>query len=202
MTVSVSRPERSTVPGVAPVALPSRRSAVPFTSTRTTPTRAGGEARGVAGQVARPAWRPRSRRCSGSNTTRSAIAALAEHAAVAQAEQLGRRLGDELHRPLERARAAAAEAVAEEAGGVGRAAHAVEVGAGVGAAEHGAAGRPTPRRRSSQRRAVVVLRHRPQHRAQVVGDHDVEQRVEGSTCRARRRCRRRPGRGSPSFSAE
>lgn len=36
-TVSVSRPERSTVPGVAPVALPSVTVTTPFTSTRTTP---------------------------------------------------------------------------------------------------------------------------------------------------------------------
>ena len=33
--------------------------------------------------------------------------------------------------------------------------------------------------RSAQRLGVVVGGHRPQHGAQVVGDHDVEQRVEG-----------------------
>src|SRR4029453_10174209 len=35
VTVSVSRPERSTVPGVAPVGFPSSTMATPFTTTRT-----------------------------------------------------------------------------------------------------------------------------------------------------------------------
>ena len=46
------------------------------------------------------------------------------------------------------------------------------------------------------RRAVVVLRDRPQHGAQVVGDHDVEQRAERRLAALRRRCRGRRGRAA------
>ena len=63
-TLAVSRPERSTVPGVAPVETPSRRSR-PLTSTRTHARRSGGQPRGAAGQVVRPASRPRADRRRG-----------------------------------------------------------------------------------------------------------------------------------------
>ena len=126
--------------------------------------------------------------------------ALAQHAAVAQPEQRRRRARDELHRPLERDQLATAEAVGEEARGVGRAAHAVEVGAGVGAADHRP--RVVPHLAAQvPRRAVVVLRDRPQHGAQLVGDHDVEQRAEVRLAALGGDVARRRGRAAPRSPA-
>ena len=154
------------------------------------PMRAGGEAGGVAGQVARRAWRPRSRRWRDRTRTTSAIAPFAEHAAVAQPEQRRRRAGDELHRALERHQLTAAQAVGEEARGVGRAAHAVEVRTGVGAADHRP--RVVPHLAAQlPRRAVVVLRHRP--RARCAGRRR-------SRCRAA--CRSSTGRARPRSSRD
>ena len=105
------------------------------------------------------------------------VEALGDAAPVAQPEQPGGHVGHELHGPLERHQLAAAQGVAEEPGGVRRAAHAVEVRAGVGAAEHGAlVGPGLPAQ--LPRGGVAVGRHGPQDRAQVVGAHDVDQRGE------------------------
>ena len=89
-------------------------------------------------------------------------------------------LRHQLHAPLERDELAAAQAVAEELRRVRRAAHAVEVRAGVGAADHHE--RVVPRLGAQlPRLRVVVGRQRPQHRAQVVVDHDVDAACR--TCR-------------------
>ena len=83
-----------------------------------------------------------------------------------------------VHGLLHRDELAAAQAVAEEGGRVVGAAHAVEVGAGVGAADHGP--RVAPDRGAHRPRGLVaVVGVGPQHGAQVVGQHDVEQGVEG-----------------------
>ena len=139
--------------------------------------RAGGEPGRVAGQVVheggvlgadgRRGRTPRGRRGSPRPSRPRSV----------QAEQLGGLVGDHLHGALERRELAAAQAVAEEAGRVRRAAHAVEVGAGVGAAEHGSA--VVPQLLAQRPRlGVVVGRHGPQHGAQLVVDHDLDERVE------------------------
>ena len=116
---------------------------------------------------------------AGSNTTTSAIAALAQHAAVAQPEQLPparsvisctARSSDTSWRPRRQS--------ARKRVGVRRAAHAVEVGAGVGAADHGPRVVPHLARAAPTTAPSSSCGHRPQHRAQLVGDHDVEQRAE------------------------
>ena len=92
-------------------------------------------------------------------------------------------LRHQLHAAFHRHELAAAEAVAEELRGVRRAAHAVEVRAGVGAADHHE--RVVPRLGAHlPRLRVAVGRERPQHGAQVVVDHDVERACR--TCRLAR----------------
>ena len=105
--------------------------------------------------------------------------ALAHQAAVPQAEERRGLCRHHLHGLLERHQLAAAEHVAEERGGVVGAAHPVEVGTGVGAAEHRTGVGPD-RGAHLPRLLVVVVGVGPQHGAQVVGEHDVEQGVEGS----------------------
>ena len=83
--------------------------------------------------------------------------ALGDDAPVAQPEQLGRRLRDEVDGLLDRDELAAADHVGEEDGGVRRAAHAVEVRAGVGAADEDV--RVAPQRRPACfHESLVVVR--------------------------------------------
>ena len=125
----------------------------------------------------------------GSKHTRSANAPGRDAAAVAQAVEAGRLVGEQAHGLLER-EVAVAHRVADHERGVRGAAHHVEVRAGVGAADH----RP--------RVAPHVDAHLPglfglgaaevgaQAGAQLVGDDDVEERVERRLALFLRRCRR------------
>ena len=74
VTVSVSRPDRSTVPGRAPVASPSTTVSIAVDVHAHHAGRCRDHARRAAGQVAHERGRCRCRPSSGSNTTRSACA--------------------------------------------------------------------------------------------------------------------------------
>ena len=94
-------------------------------------------------------------------------------------------VGEIVDRLLHRHEAATTQALGEELGRVGAAAHAVEVGAGVGAGHQDVV--VVPDTRSDPPGLVVVARGRgPQHRAELVGDHDVDSTVErahAASCR-------------------
>ena len=78
---------------------------------------------------------------------------------------------------LQREHAELADAVGQQRGAVDGAAHHVEVGAGVGAADHGA--RVAPHLGAEPPVGLGVLQaRRPQPGAELVGDDDVEQHVE------------------------
>ena len=177
MTVSVSAPERTTVPGqvAGGLAVDDGRDAADEHSRHA--DRAGEEAAGAAGQVVDHLDSPASTDL-GVEHDQVGVGAFGDGAAVAQAEQARRAPGSSCcTATLDRGELAAAEAVADEPGGVRRPAHAVEVRAGVGAADHdrGVLPRLAPQ---LPRLGVAVGGAGPEHRAQVVGDHDVEQRVE------------------------
>ncbi len=89
----------------------------------------------------------------------------------------GRGGGHQAHGLLEPEQLPAAQAVGQERGRVRGAAHPVEVRAGVGTTDQHPVVLPDlgPQ---LPRVGVVVGRRRPEHRAEVVRDHDVEERVE------------------------
>src|SRR6202453_2305666 len=105
--------------------------------------------------------------------------ALANEATVAQTEQLCRLRREHVHGLLHRDQLAAAQAIPQEGGRIARAAHAVEVRARVGPADHGARVAPDLRPQSP-RRFFAVVGVGPQDGAQIVGQHDVEEGVERS----------------------
>ena len=176
MTVSVSRPERSTVPGMAPVASPSRTVSTPLTNTWCTP---------VDPAVRRTA--PPGRSSTSRAGSAPTVSGIEDHEvgprpdgdppSVAQAEQARRLAGERVDRLLERHEPPAAQAVRQELGRVRTAAHAIEVRAGVGPGEQHVVVVPHP---GPQRPGLVVVarRRRPQHGPQLVGEHDVDEGVE------------------------
>ena len=190
-TVQVSRPERSTRAGqVAGDRAVARRS--PGRSTKTPVDAAASRRR--AGRCRR-AGRATSvtssmSTVSGSKQHEVGVRALGDDAAVAQPEELGRRLG---HAAAPRARAStswrprrqsARNRVVYGAPHMrSRCAPASEPPISTSSRAHASA-------RSCPRRVVAVGRERPQDGAQVVVDHDVEQRVERRPARARSRGRR------------
>ncbi len=128
---------------------------------------------------------------AGSSTTRSARTPRRSGRGRA-GRRGGPAVGHSGARRVPRHQPASPEAVGEERGGVGRAAHAVEVGAGIGPAEHHV--RVVPQAAAQAPRLVVVVRrHRPQHGAQVVVEHDVDAACRTVARRARRRSRRPAG---------
>src|SRR5215216_2900257 len=105
------------------------------------------------------------------------VESLAHHAPVPQPEQFRRRLRDEVNGFLHRDELAAADHVGAEDGRVRRAAHAVEVRAGIRPADEHV--RVAPRVGAHLPRVLVVVGWQgPQHRSELVVDDDVEQRVE------------------------
>ena len=177
VTVSVSRPDRSTVPGRAPVASPSTTVSTPLTYTRSTPIDAATMRGAPSGQVAHERGRLAADRV-GIEHDEIGERAFDERAAVAQprtARAAFPVMAWTAH--SSDTSCAAAQRVGEELRGIRAAAHAVEVRTGVAAAEEHVGVVPE---RAPQRPVgvVVVGRARPQHGAQVVGDHDVDQRVE------------------------
>ena len=155
-------------------AAPSSTIARPFTRTRWIPTESAKSRAVPPGRSSTSVTSPVADRRRGRSTTRSAWAPSRDDAAVAQPEERRRRLGDQLHRPLERHEPAAAQRVGEEPRRVGRAAHPVEVRAGVGAAEEDVVGSPTPpcaapssprRRRSGAATGPCAARRRSRRRA-------------------------------------
>ena len=185
------------VPGSSPVALPSTTVATPFTSTRATP---------FASAVRRPrhrADRARSVACS------EPIVCRVEHARCRRSCPAARR--PRSCRPnsaagssviictasLERHAACGSRTMSpRKPVGVRRAAHAIEVRAGVRPAEHGPLVAPTPRRRSCPTRVVTVGRDRPQHR--LAARRRRRCRSGWRTAPGRARPRRRPPRGPSS----
>ena len=75
--------------------VPSTTIGVPFTNTRCTPVDSR-QAPGAAGEVLDEVHLARADRL-GVEQHDVGVGALAQHAPVAQSEQLGRRLGDEVH---------------------------------------------------------------------------------------------------------
>ena len=142
------------------------------------PVRAGVEAGRVAGQVVDQARRLGVDRGSGSKTKRSAAKPSRTRPRSRRPKSAAGCAVIMCTACLDGDQLAAAQAVGQEGGRVARAAHAVEVRAGVGAADHGPRVAPDGGPHGP-RGLVAVVGVGPQHRAQVVGQHDVEQRVEG-----------------------
>ena len=173
---AVSRPDRRIAPGFSPVAALFVTVSTPFTSTCATPSASavsralppGRSATSVAGVGADGL---------GIEHHDVGLIALGQPTASTEPEQARRLVGDHLHRDLDRHELPAAEHVTEEPRGVRRAAHAVEVRAGIAAADHRP--RVLPRLLAERpRRVVTIGRNRPEDRAEIVLDDDVEERVE------------------------
>ena len=107
------------------------------------------------------------------------VPALGDPAALHEAEEPGRYVGHVGDGTLHGGQLLAAQAVGQPLGGVAGAGHPVEVGAGVRTADHHVVVVPGCLAHDPAGR-VVVGGARPQHGAQVVGQHDVQQRVEVS----------------------
>jgi hypothetical protein len=140
------------------------------------PLRLGVEATGPTGQVAA---RPLGRRTDGGGVEDHDVGepTLTELSPVAQPVQPSRYVAQQRDGLLERQEMTVAHGLAHEEGGVGGAAHHVEVGAGVRPADHHTG---IPPHVGPQPPAVVGLPPfgRPETGAEAVGHHDVEQRVE------------------------
>ena len=196
-TDAVSRPERSREPGTAPGRRAIAHRLHPIDQDPDDAVGPGEEAGRLSGEVMDQAGRLGGDGLGIEDEQVSGVTLL-DQAAVAQAEEGGGLGRHHVHRLLDRNQLAAAQAVVEERGGVVGATHAVEVGPGVGAADHG------PRDRSRWRRASTTCsrRRRPCWATAPCGDR------RPARCRAacrRERCpappRSRPrcGRRSPRW---
>ena len=114
---------------------------------------------------------------SGSNTHEVGRPAGLDAAALAQAVEASGDVGDPVDGLLQRDHAELADAVGQQRGAVDRAAHHVEVGAGVGSADDGARVAPHLGAELPVRLGVLQAR-RSETGAELVGHDDVEQHVE------------------------
>ncbi len=175
--MSVSLPDRSSAPGRFPVGFPSDDDLDPVDQHPYDADRIGDEPRAAAGEIVDERRRFRADRL-GVEDEQVGEVALRDLTAVTDSEQRGRLGGHHLDRALEADQLAVTQAVAEKGGRVIRPAHPVEVRAGIGTADHGAGVLPDldPR---PPRGVVAVGGLGPEHRSEVVGDDQVEERVEG-----------------------
>ena len=116
-TVSVSRPERISVPGRSPVAAPARTVSAPFTKTCSTPSESATRRELLPGRSA-VMWTGPDATVAGSKTVMSAWAPTPERPRSRRPNSDAGALGHEPDRLLDRQQLPAAQAVGEEAGRV------------------------------------------------------------------------------------
>ena len=201
-TVSVSRPERSTRPGTAPVKSPSRHDLGPVHEHVPDADRLGVQPAGAARQVVAGAH---GAVADGGRVEHDHVGERPRRqaTAVAQPVEAGRDVGQQPHRLLPTEQAAGPHPVAQHGGRVDGAAHGVEVGAGIGAAHdrprvlpglRPAAPSP-PRTRGWAGEARCAARRPPPRRA---ARRTAPRRAPGHLAhRAAFERRRSPGRRSP-----